>query len=233
MKALKIKDPKEFAINMSELLYQMRVEDLNNSMIITENNEQIPVDFIDGIVDNAAHAETIKKQIFDSVLESVEEYRTDDGEYRYKADMYDHAYLVDHYVERQYLSTKTKCVYLCMYCGSDNVQVKAWVKPNHGHKFVDEIEGDELGWCDDCQNTVDVQTAELKKTAVVQGYQVVGDDSSPYEGDIHPDMDASFCLYSLSQARQMIGDDLNWRLLTIWEGDVEEPTMMFEGDPRQ
>jgi len=31
----------------------------------------------------------------------------------------------------------------------------------------------------------------------------------------------------------MIGDDLNWRLLTIWEGDVEEPTMMFEGDPRQ
>jgi len=128
---------------------------------------------------------------------------------------------------------KTKCVYLCMYCGSDNVQVKAWVKPNEGHKYVDEIEGDELGWCDDCQNTVDVQTAELKKTAVVQGYQVVGDDSSPYEGDIHPDMDGSFCIYNLSQARQMIGDDLNWRLLTIWEGDVEEPTMMFEGDPRQ
>jgi hypothetical protein len=24
----------------------------------------------------------------------------------------------------------------------------------------------------------------------------------------------------------------SWRLLTCWEGDVEEPTMMFEGDLR-
>jgi hypothetical protein len=24
----------------------------------------------------------------------------------------------------------------------------------------------------------------------------------------------------------------NWKLLCIWSGDVEEPTIMFEGDPR-
>ncbi|MBN1183463.1 MAG: hypothetical protein JXB49_14330 [Bacteroidales bacterium] len=132
---------------------------------------------------------------------------------------------------------KTKTVYLCPNCQSDNVQIKAWVKPNEDYKFVDEVNvGDELGWCEDEQLPTYIETAELKADAKVVGFQVVGEDGTSEEGEIHPDMDASFCIYNLSQANKMLertnltGEQ--WRLLTIWEGDIEEPTMMFEGDPR-
>jgi hypothetical protein len=134
------------------------------------------------------------------------------------------------------MSKKTKTVYICPQCNSDNVQVKAWVRPNKNYEFVDEVnEGDEAGWCDDEQLSTFVETAELTRDAKVIGFQVVGEDGTAEEGEIHPDMDASFCIYSLSQAREMLnGDngDEQWKLLAIWTGDVEEPTMMFEGDPR-
>jgi hypothetical protein len=64
------------------------------------------------------------------------------------------------------------------------------------------------------------------------GYQVV-DSNNPH---IHPDMDASFCIYSKPQALAMIKSsenevDTEWMLLPIAEGDIEDPTYMFEGDP--
>lgn len=58
------------------------------------------------------------------------------------------------------------------------------------------------------------------------GYQVVNKND-----EIHPDMDASFCLYSLKQAKAMKGTSRKWKLLPIYEGEVEEPTFMFEGNP--
>lgn len=127
-----------------------------------------------------------------------------------------------------------KTTYICTHCGSDNVQVKAWVKPNENYKFVDEVnEGDKPGWCEDEQLHSIVETAQLRADAKVIGFQVVGEDGTENASDIHPDMDASFCLYNLSQANKMIEqNECNWRLLTVWEGDIEEPTMMFEGDPR-
>lgn len=127
-----------------------------------------------------------------------------------------------------------KTTYICTHCGSDNVQVKAWVKPNENYKFVDEVnEGDEPGWCEDEQLHSIVETAQLRADAKVIGFQVVGEDGTENASDIHPDMDASFCLYNLSQANKMIEqNECNWRLLTVWEGDIEEPTLMFEGDPR-
>jgi hypothetical protein len=117
---------------------------------------------------------------------------------------------------------------------SDNVQIQAWVRPNKGNEYVDEVaEGDQLGWCDDCEQNVVIETIEVKKRAHVIGYQVEDEHGS---GEIHPHMDASFCVYSLDQARSMMDDDNqgdeNWKLLTIWTDDIEEPTMMFEGLPR-
>jgi len=68
----------------------------------------------------------------------------------------------------------------------------------------------------------------LKRTTdkPLLGYQVVDKNNIP-----HPDMDASFCIYSLDQANEMIlnsDDQKIWSLLSIYEGDIEEPTMMFE-----
>ena len=134
------------------------------------------------------------------------------------------------------MSKETKTVHICPQCQSDNVQIKAWVRPNKGMEFVDEVnEGDEAGWCDDEELPTFVETAELKADAEVIGYQVVGEDGTEQEGEIHPQMDASFCVYNLSQAQEMLnGDngDEQWRLLAIWTDDIEEPTMMFSGSPR-
>ena len=127
--------------------------------------------------------------------------------------------------------TETKCVMICRNCGSDNTQLRAWVKPNENNLFVDYTP-DEDGYCCDCETNSEIDSVSLKATAKVVGFQVVGKDD--LEGEIHPDMDASFCLYNLTQARKMIKLNPNyWRLLTIWNGDVEEPTMMFKGDPRK
>jgi len=68
-------------------------------------------------------------------------------------------------------------------------------------------------------------TAELliNKFKNLDGFQVVDKDN-----EIHPSMDASFCLYRLFDAMQMVKDDPNkWTLLPIYKGDVEEPTYMF------
>jgi hypothetical protein len=133
------------------------------------------------------------------------------------------------------LTDKTKTIYICPQCHSDNVQIKAWVRPNKNNQYVDEInEGDEFGWCEDeCLHT-NIETAEVRANAEVIGFQVVGEDGTEQEGEIHPYMDASFCVYSLAQANEMLNKNVVgiWRLLTIWTGDIEDATKMFEGDPR-
>lgn len=128
---------------------------------------------------------------------------------------------------------KTKVVIVCANCNSDNVELKHWVNAN-----TNEVgactEDEEDTWCNDCETHGGVYAAELKEDAKVIGYQVVSDGLiADYDGELHPDMDASFCIYSLSQARDMINDDKGaWKLQTIWEGDIEEPTIMYVGDVR-
>ena len=127
---------------------------------------------------------------------------------------------------------ETKSVYLCKHCQSGNVEIKKWVNPNTGVVGVDTA--DELGYCNDCDCVAIIYCADLKADAKVIGYQVVSEDE---QVDIHPDMAGSFCVYNLAQAQAMIekgcrNPEKQWNLLTIWEGDIEEPTIMFEGDPR-
>lgn len=116
---------------------------------------------------------------------------------------------------------------LCDNCNSDNIQIKAWINPNN-NKIIDEVEGEEDVWCEDCQGHHTTTEIEKNSTDKVEGFQVVNDNN-----EIHPDMDGSFCLYNLTQANNMIDPNPSkWKLLTCWTGDVEEPTYMFEGNPR-
>jgi len=123
---------------------------------------------------------------------------------------------------------KTKSIWLCPHCGSDNVEIKKWVNINTDEVGTD-CEEDE-GYCNDCEQHGELILSTVKADAEIVGFQVVDDNA----GDIHPDMDGSFCLYNLSQAKEMLESYLrgNWKLLAIWTGDVEEPTFMFKGDPR-
>jgi hypothetical protein len=66
----------------------------------------------------------------------------------------------------------------------------------------------------------------MKKQII--GYQVI----DKFRSEMHPDMAGSFCIYSLEQAMEMIEStkqliDRKYELLPIYEGDIEEPTLMF------
>lgn len=121
---------------------------------------------------------------------------------------------------------------ICPNCHSDNVRVKGWVKPNENDKFIESVEGeDDTCYCDDCETNSNYLNLASTKDYNIIGFQVVHDINNSH---IHPDMAGSFCVYSLSQANEMIYKNSQaWKLLAISEGDIEEPTMMFEGNPRQ
>jgi predicted RNA-binding Zn-ribbon protein involved in translation (DUF1610 family) len=127
--------------------------------------------------------------------------------------------------------SNNKTVWICPYCGSDNIKFKVWAKANT-NEIIDSspLEGEDC-YCLDCEENGELILSTVNVDAKVEGFQVVD-----IEGNIHPDMDGSFCLYNLSQAREMLEDNDNgneqWKLLAIWTGDIEEPTIMFEGDPR-
>ncbi|MDZ7785961.1 MAG: hypothetical protein U5L95_02460 [Candidatus Saccharibacteria bacterium] len=118
----------------------------------------------------------------------------------------------------------TKTVYVCQNCNSDNVEVKAWVKPNRNNEYQEEI-GEEVGWCCDEQLHAVIEAVELNEDAKVIGFQVFGEDGTTQEGLTHPLMEDSSSVYSLKQAHQMLtgNDDNQWQLLTIWDTDIENP----------
>jgi hypothetical protein len=127
---------------------------------------------------------------------------------------------------------KTKTLWLCPHCGSDNVEHKTWVNANT-NEISDYDNGEEgNGYCNDCEEHGELITGKVKADTEIIGFQVVGAEGYKNEGDIHPKMAGSFCLYSLSQAKAMFNGSYNWKLLAIWTGDVEEPTLMFKGNPR-
>ena len=123
-----------------------------------------------------------------------------------------------------------RTMWICPRCGSDNVQVKQWVHANTGEMMDSDIEDDDC-WCDDCETHNTLITKDIPVNNKVIGFQVVTD-----ENDIHPNMDASFCIYSLEQANEILNNtsivDKDYHLLAIRKGDIEEPTMMFTGDLR-
>lgn len=131
-------------------------------------------------------------------------------------------------------ASSTKKLWLCPCCGSDNVKMKVWVNANTKVVMVDDPAdgyGDVEGCCNDCGEQSLLVEAKLISNTKIEGFQVVDDVT----GNIHPDMDGSFCLYNLSQVRKMLNNkkrEGHWELLAVWTGDVEEPTIMFDGDPR-
>ena len=51
---------------------------------------------------------------------------------------------------------KDKITYRCDECGSTNVQIQAWVRPNQNHQSVSDCEDREYSWCADCHFGVEV-----------------------------------------------------------------------------
>jgi len=124
-----------------------------------------------------------------------------------------------------------KILYVCPICNSDNVEYKSWVNPNTNSISTPDEADDSDCWCCDCETHNELITIQLPNNGTkVIGFQVVSDD-----GNIHPAMAGSFCLYSLSQANEMLMDNFKdvWKLRAIYTGEIEVPTKMYTGkDPR-
>jgi len=236
---------KEFANAMSELLFDMRADDVNSINLSTPNTDElVPENYVNMIIDSNVHISKmkslIKNDIINHLTQCSDDFKNEKGEYHYTPDVFDFAYAVDSYIEQQYEDEHcTKTVLVCPNCKSDNVHVKMWVNPNTNEVIDSASDGEEDDeWCDDCREHYKLNTVTLKPSAKVIGFQVVGEEHTKEEGNIHPDMAGSFCIYNLEQAREMIENSIgrrfenNWRLLAIWEGDIEEPTFMFNGDLR-
>lgn len=235
----------KLAVAMSVFLFDSRSVSINNTTVYDDNQQPIPVDFIKDVLNNETHVESIKEKIRLSVLEDVtnnpDQHEMYGDTLYYNADLYVYGYLVDEYIKDNYAfdNPVMENVHVCDFCDSDNVQTKAWVNPNKNNKFVDLI-SDEMNdnYCDDCEQNTTLTVVQKNSRHDVIGFQVIGEDGSKEEGEIHPNMEASFCVYSLDQAKAMINDTNNgeeqWRLLSVWTNDIEEPTMMFEDhDPRE
>lgn len=68
---------------------------------------------------------------------------------------------------------------------------------------------------------------QKKQKRKIIGFQVVD-----INNELHPDMDGSFCLYNAKQAINMLRNtDKEWKVLAIYNGDIEEPTYCFKGNP--
>jgi hypothetical protein len=111
----------KFAQAMSELLFEMRCEDLVNMILFADVDEtqQIPVDFVDSILDEDIHIASIKEYMRLGVLESVQQcpshYQQDsNGEFLYSTNVYDFAYLVDVYIKEQYEEEKQNLIILVL-----------------------------------------------------------------------------------------------------------------------
>lgn len=64
-------------------------------------------------------------------------------------------------------------------------------------------------------------------TGKLIGYQVVTKATHV----LHPDMGASFCVYSKDQAEKMWAQDIaRYVILPVHDGEIEDPTLMYEGD---
>jgi hypothetical protein len=114
----------------------------------------------------------------------------------------------------------TKTITLCKECNTDDVTIKT----------------KNSGYCMICGKEVEIYKATLNADAKVIGYQVLGMAGHENDGHLHPEMSASFALYSLKQARKMLSSNNTmytneWVIVSIWSGDIEEPTFMFRGNP--
>lgn len=232
----------KFADAMSKQLYQMRI---SNNILTTDDNREIPETYINKIFSNDIYIKDIKRHLRMSVLNDVtsnpDNYDMCEDEYVYSGNIYKHACLIDIYIKNLYIKDypimETRVV--CDICGSDNVQSRAWVRPNKNNKFVD-LMSEEIqdNFCDDCCLNTSVSDVEKNVCHVVIGFQVIGENGSNEEGKIHPQMDMSSSVYNLDQANDMLNDtdtfynEEQWQLLSVWTNDIEKPVMMFEGSPR-
>jgi len=214
---------REQAINIFDLHY-------DGSFIY--ENEIMGEDFIKSILDHSFHATAIKNVMRHAILEDIQNGTFTSLEY--DIEMNDYGHLIEDYCMKQYYKDKTKTLWLCPICGSDNVQFKTWTDANSFKATNDECPmEDQDCYCKDCEGCATLIHQEMPFLNKIIGFQVVSDGFiADFDGELHPKVIDNENVFSLSQAREMINGDCSWKLVTVWSNDIQEPKLMFEGNPR-
>jgi hypothetical protein len=240
----------KFAREYADSIFQSAIE--GEWLYDCGDVEGLTKEIVKAIVDDEYHSTKIKENIKMEILIDMETYPdyykvvgivdihstaiTNEKEIKYSGFVSINERfigLVDNYVEQEYYKTKTKTVYLCSHCTSDDIMVRI-NKNLKTDKVYDTIfEGKEC-YCNDCELDGFVVKKEIPYLHRVIGFQVLDIRSKHSNLLIHQNMN----VYSLSQANQLIESRLDkdgnsgCKILTIWSDDIFEPVMMFGGDPQ-
>lgn len=157
-----MKDRKEkaikFAKEMSELLFEMRVE---SDIPYGNDCELPPQDWAEKIIDDPEHIPLIKARIEKSILNTVTAYPDTywngiEGEYRYITDTYDHAFCVDGYLDELYETQRQARL---------QKKWKVWVEieryeydPETGDEdYIDEMMPFGIKYCDSLEEAIRIR----------------------------------------------------------------------------
>lgn len=235
-----LETPQElFAREMADTIYDMVVE---GESIYFDMPEGMTIEFVDETLNDQYNIDIMKGDMREAILEDVLEYPEDfekdeEGKFCYDYTLIEkYGGTIDHFIVEQFYKDKTKDLFICQHCYSDNVELKMWVKANT-NKLSTEVESGEGGledcWCNDCQQHGELTKEEIPYLRNVIGFQVV--DKYGYE---HPRLISNSHICRLSQANEMIEDrdkdgNTKWRLKTVWSGIIENPIPIFgDEDPR-
>jgi hypothetical protein len=134
---------------------------------------------------------------------------------------------------------KTKSIWVCSKCGSDNVEVRlnAYVRLNNVIGDLKDSYDNDF-FCVDCETESKPINIEINSDIKVIGFQAIGMPNTDVKGKPHPDMKSIYSVYNLSQIKKMLDIELDignsgYRLSTVWSNMFKsEPEIMFEGNPR-
>jgi len=148
----------EYALAMSALLFEMRIES-------EYCNEDVSLEYFNKIVDDPEHQVLIKKRIYENVLEAVQQCPNEhkfEGEFGYNANTYDYAQAVDNYVEELHEAERQARL---------KVRYKVWIEierietdPEDGDEsYSDEECPVGISYCTTLEEAVELQN-EIEKT---------------------------------------------------------------------
>jgi len=148
-----------FARENATIIFQMRIEGEG-----LYENDDMSKEFIESIVDDSMHASAIKNKIRLRILENVtdlpdEFQRDENGKFTYDSTMMDYGFEIEEYCREIYFAGKTKEVWLCSVCGSDELESHALVNPNAPTENPEliNLNDSSSNYCFDCEKHVCVE----------------------------------------------------------------------------
>ncbi len=119
-------------------------------------DDEMPTEFIEGIMANDEHEVAIKGLIRMQILEDIGSKPTafiyDNNIPVYDANMRtDYEFVATNYCRNIFNAGKTKTVLVCSNCDGQNVETKAWINPNNNNiGETISCDSDDC-WCNDCE----------------------------------------------------------------------------------